>query len=370
MPALLDLSRNKGELTRQLLRRIGYTQGLFSIFRFEDLIDLVGESMPMPVAAVDLAIQRHFDTKKSYAQGIRDVSISLGLFVRAGSRLALAPGGRALLGLRRLYGPKSTASRLALLTRVIDADGEYTMTLLLMDSSGPAEEQGESLFAITGALIDLKREWLAASPASAPTRRLVIRYLDSAAETLLVGRRAGVGRLRSRDGISTATFRHTVAPRSGWIEDLGLATPPVRSGLIGALAAAGQYCKGFVALGLAGPLRDRLRLEGFPLFDRNQLWSVVTAAQTASEPPLKQPPDLNGVLRASYPHIRLRSFNQVEVAAVYELAAATWAATGHLLDVPTFSAQIDNLIATEPGTVWRLSARRGGDLAGYLALRS
>ncbi|HVM29445.1 MAG TPA: hypothetical protein VM305_01555 [Candidatus Limnocylindrales bacterium] len=368
MPALLELARGREQLRRQLLRRIGYTQGLFDIFRFEELIDAVADRLPQPTAAVDAAIVSKFAMSASYSAGIRDVAIALGLFARAGNRLTLGPHGRALLAIRRMHGPMSEASRSLLLARVIDADGEYTLTLLTIDASQPIEHQGRELFAAARSIINVKREWLSRSEPGIPIARAVTEYLEEIATTLESGRPQG-GRRRNASEISTATFRHTVNPRRGWLADLYLTPEPGRTAVVNALRRLGQRCDKEIVLGLSGLLRDRLHLSAFPVFDQDSLWHIAASVRSSLVAPDDEPPNVLEDMLACYEHVRLRRFNQAETAAVFDYVAARWAAAGYSLTQEHFVASLQSAVGTDPGRIWILRARRGGPLAGNIGMR-
>jgi hypothetical protein len=368
MPALLELSRNRDALRQQLIRRIGYTEGLFRILRHADVLEAIADALPLSVPLVDTklreAMRRFSDsgesakaTGRAYGEGVRNVLIALGFLRRTGAKLALSARGRALVAVHRSAGSASEPLRALLAASVIDADGDYALNVLT---------EGPPRFARNvQAVIARKRGWFEGMPRS-PAREFAIEYLDRSKATLFSTAR------ESSDHTSLLnenTLRHTVTPRAGWLRDLRLGPPKVRHRVVSALRDERQCAKDsdgadIVTLGLAPGIVDSLKLE-VPAFGSDLLWRVVALIR-ADDPELATFD--HSSFYEQYAHLRLRSFNQVEIEAVFEVQAANAAAAGQILQPTTFVAKLNDFIDEAPD-VWRLSARRSGELGGYIAVR-
>src|SRR5713101_3768995 len=87
MASVLDFDRYANDLQRQLLRRIGYTNGLHKIHRFSRVVEYLFSTMPTSVPMLAEVIIREENKRiadsgrplggKKYAVGIVDVASAL-----------------------------------------------------------------------------------------------------------------------------------------------------------------------------------------------------------------------------------------------------------------------------------------------------
>src|SRR5579862_4723347 len=106
MASVLDFERYSSEISRQLLRRIGYTNGLHKIRRFGRLVEYLYPIMPTSARLLAQVIIREENlrpdeaerplTSTKYAIGIIDVAQALTLLERFGPKIALSSQGYAL----------------------------------------------------------------------------------------------------------------------------------------------------------------------------------------------------------------------------------------------------------------------------------
>src|SRR6266705_5870106 len=103
MASILEFERYKSDLNRQLLRRIGYTNGLHKIRRFARLVEYVYPIMPTSVGVLAQVIIQEENKRadklgegdrqlkgKKYATGIVDVAQALTLLEKFGTKIALS----------------------------------------------------------------------------------------------------------------------------------------------------------------------------------------------------------------------------------------------------------------------------------------
>ena len=104
MPSLLEFKRYSKDLDRQLLRRIGYTNGLHYIERFARVVEYVYPIIPCSELLLREIIMHSEKTATGeqaikgtkYAQGVVDVARALGLLEKVGPKLSLTDQGYAL----------------------------------------------------------------------------------------------------------------------------------------------------------------------------------------------------------------------------------------------------------------------------------
>src|SRR2546426_700913 len=139
MASVLSLERYAADLSRQLLRRIGYTNGLHKIRRFARVVEYVYPIMPTSARQLAQIIIREENKRAAdketqlrgadYASGIIDVAKALLLLERFGPKIALSSQGYACHALVQTGCEQSVIDSF-LFHKTIEADGEYTLNIL------------------------------------------------------------------------------------------------------------------------------------------------------------------------------------------------------------------------------------------------
>ncbi len=136
--------------------------------------------------------------------------------------------------------------------------------------------------------------------------------------------------------------------------------------ILSRLKEAGQCIDEVVALGLSDQVGTALSIDSAPRLTWSLIWAI-----SAPTPPSAATggTDFVGFVTHSYEFLRLRSFNQAEVEALYLSYAASQAASGKVCSEEAFITELDAAVGELAGKMWRLSARRGGLLSGYVAIK-
>src|ERR1700723_358098 len=145
MASVLDFDRYHSELDRQLLRRIGYTNGLHKIRRFTRVVEYLFPIMPTSAALLAQVIIREENANSNgterqlkgtkYAVGIVEVAQALTLIERFGRKLSLSSQGYACHALNAQKAPEHILDAF-LLEKVIESDGECSLNVLRIVSEG------------------------------------------------------------------------------------------------------------------------------------------------------------------------------------------------------------------------------------------
>src|SRR6266852_2566946 len=195
MASVLDFERYNAELDRQLLRRIGYTNGLHKIRRFARVVEYLYSIMPTSAALLAQVIIREENAKADtrerqlkgtkYAVGIVEVAQALTLIERFGRKLSLSSQGYACHALNEQTVPEQVLDAF-LLEKVIESDGECTLNILRIVSEGTVDLAGigESLMTRLLALIAFKRRWTEEKLLDRFSQRAVLSLLEDAQKTL------------------------------------------------------------------------------------------------------------------------------------------------------------------------------------------
>ena len=398
MPTPFEIARHKEELKRQLLRRIGYTEGLFDLLRFARIISDIQPLLPLPQEILANRIQQ-LGLEHKYASGILDVMRALGLAQRAGPRFSLSTSGRALFALVSL--DLESAIRAFFLSTVVDADGDYTLNLfrLLKESPHAADEsffdrilrlieirQSEVNHAIkdkflrdiaTGYLANAQdsiREKILGQPSE---RTKGFRQRLEAAQRNRFSTTSARGEPGTRPAGPTETVKHTVSPRRGWLQDLGL---------VGATRTAGRTvseaglrlwealdCLGFltdlvVRVPYDAGLLAALQLSGLPELARDRYFELAACAYVGrTNEPRISVEDFVDLGRRIHHFTRLAHFDQSHGESIYLALASILAAEGQVLTRHQFGEFLDAAVSQYPAQVNRLSHRWGG--LGYIVFR-
>lgn len=384
MASVLDFERYSSDLQRQLLRRIGYTNGLHKIRRFPRVVEYLYPVMPTSVPMLVQILIREENIRsdvsdgpgrplkgRKYAQGIVDVAQALLLIDKFGPKISLSSQGYACHALTQ-----TTAAGVDpfLMQKVIDSDGEYSLNILKLVSEGVVEVPaiGNELRERFVALIAFKAKWAA--------EEIRDRFSQRAVTALLTDAERGFRRATEKDG-ATLFLKHTVAPRLEWLVDLGCighdtaglptVTPPGRL-VLKALHDLGASHQRFVCLPLDEWLASQLSLPNIcgQLPAEDFAWRLV-AAKYAGQPVLEAAPpppaDLLLFVRSIYDLVKLINFNEADALSIYEVLAAIEARQGRVLHQRVFEEALARLVREFPGAIVKLSKRRGRGL--YIALK-
>ena len=404
MPSVLEYQRYKDQLSKELFRRIGYTNTLYKIFRFGEVVKNTYQLFPVSQAILVSNIQQHHPELKDpkYATGTVDVLSALDVLRRAGPRIVLTEHGRALAALTQQPWYES-GKRFFFLRAVLEADGDYLLNLLkLLPETGAGTEATKSLgiafFNSILALLRQRREELKGYVSTAWIQRPAVQHLARAEESIrydilneprpqrtltleerlkqLRARRRGQTRRATAE--PTATLRHTLDPRKGWLVDLGLVTlteqrtyelTPYGSRLLERVKSDGFQVNGLLMIPFSIPLAQSLDIRSKVQMPENYFHELAVDAycqgipdeyQTSIECFLTD-------LRQFFPLVKLKNFNQAEILALYECISIKAAYHGKLLTEQQFHAWLEEALGQFGGQVYRVAGRRGQE--GYLAFR-
>lgn len=390
MASVLDFDRYHDQLDRQLLRRIGYTNGLHKIHRFARVIEYLYPIMPTSARVLAQVIieeenKRVADGARQlkgvkYATGIVDVAQALTLIERFGTKLSLSSQGYACHALSS-HASFLSAMDAFLLEKTIEADGECTLNILRLVKEGALDvsDIGGRLMSRLLTIIEFKLKWTSDRIEDRFSQRAVTTLLIDAQKTL----QRAINPVESHIGKSPVEFfyKHTVNPRLEWLEDLGCLQstasghPTVtESGmnLLSQIRELGGYNADFIFLPLDYWLADYLSLPNLYPADsvKDFAWRLV-ASTRKPKPSISticdNHPDLLGQIRTLYPAVKLANFNEADALSLYELFAAREAAEGRLLAHAGFDQALSQLVGEFPSEIFKLSKRRGAGL--YIALK-
>jgi hypothetical protein len=390
MASILEFERYKSDLNRQLLRRIGYTNGLHKIRRFARLVEYVYPIMPTSVGVLAQVIIQEENKRtealgegdrqlrgKKYATGIIDVAQALTLLEKFGTKIALSSQGYACHALNQRE-EATGALQAFLLERIIQSDGECVLNILRLVNEGRTHvaEIGEELMKRFLSLIDFKRKWVAASVKDHFSERTLNALLEEAQRTLEKAIKPPA------TGKSTVEFfyKHTVNPRLEWLSDLGCihsdsGAPTVTQAgkcILDRIRILGGWVEHFVFLPLDPWLTSELN---FPSLypsgaDTDLSWKLVAAAyspQSVVSRLLQDHVSLLDEIKLIYAAVKLANFNEADALSLYEVFAAMEAAKGRVLPHTEFEQSLTELVEKFPSEVFKLSKRRGRGL--YIALK-
>jgi|HubBroStandDraft_2_1064218.scaffolds.fasta_scaffold05216_3 hypothetical protein len=386
MASVLDFERYNADLQRQLLRRIGYTNGLHKIRRFARVVEYLYSIMPTSIRVLAQVIIREENKQigpndaplkgKEYAAGIVDVAGGLGLTEKFGPKIALSSEGYACHALT--VDESSNNQELIddfLLERLIESDGEYVLNILRIISEGTTDVMKIGLLLTERfiGIIDFKERWVEDSGASRYARSVLGGLLGDArkkfekAVTIVAGGKGSVDFF----------YRHTVVPRIEWLRDLGLieqanSSPrvsPKGKALLAELRRTGLWTKQAIVLPLDSWLAKQLQLSN--VLDTPDFGWRLVAACHADEPPsisiLYDHITLLAAVKRMYPAVKLANFNEADALSIYHVLAAYEAREGRLLSETVFEQSLRTLVEEFPSDLFKLSKRRGRGL--YIALK-
>lgn len=389
MAGILEISRHKGLLRRELLRRIGYTNGLHDIRRFARVVEYLYPLIPSSVSRLQSVIvdEERTISGAKYAQGVIDVAGALGLLERVGLTVSLSARGYALHALQQ---PPNTERhwQAFLLYLVVDADGEATLNLLdlLTSQDYPLLEAGRLLMDRMIRLMDLKTEWANREVRAGFVKGVVVGEIDDARKRLISALDASKKRLTSsrtlieerRLSAEERTERfieHTIVPRRGWLVDLGcmlssgkgFELTPLGRQLVDTFKSTSWYQGGIIAMPLSKTVQEVLSVPGEDF--EQLLWRAIAKASSVLPSVASfSEQDLLALIKKLYPHLKLPGLNEAEVSALFYATSCLEAVDGRVLDRTAFKSQLSAVFKAFPNEVFPLRERRGYD--GYISLKA
>ncbi len=395
MASILELKRHRYQIKRELLRRIGYTNGLHGILRFARVVEYLHARIPSTIPMLQSVIideEKNISaiSGKKYARGIIDVAGSLLLIDRVGQKLSLSDRGYAFHALEQ-QGNKLAFRTAFLLMSVLDADGEYFLNLLDIVSKGVrgTVELGHHLIGRMFKIINLKENWANTSIDSSIARDIVRANLQEAKGVLekamapshkvMTKSRATLKEKQlSAEERLDRFLEHTVTPRLGWLTDLGCAKKDdnghraiteVGERLLGFFEAGGCWREGIYLLPFSDRLAEVLGAENLP--DAKDLfWRAVATAAAGRADPVRlegREAEVLARLKSIYAHLKIYAFNQARISAVFHVLNCMECVDGGYLEKDGFEDTVSALAKDFPKEIFRLGKRR--ELQGYVALK-
>ena len=404
MPSVVEYHRHKDQLFKELFRRIGYTNTLYKIFRFGEVVKNTHQLFPASQATLVRSIRQHhpeLDDVK-YATGVVDVLGALDVLRRAGPRIILTEHGRALAALTQQPWYES-CKKIFFLRAVLEADGDYLLNLLkLLPEASVGSEGTKSLgvvfFNSILALLNQRREEVTDVVSAAWIQRPAVQQLSRAEDsirydilneprpprTLTLEERLKQLRARRRGRTKrattgpTETLRHTLDPRRGWLVDFGLVTvterrayqlTPCGSRLLEKVKSDGFEVNGLLRTPFSKPLAQTLGIQSDVQIPRDYFHRLAVDIYHQGEANEYQNSleSFLADLRHFFPLVKLDKFNQAEIPALYECVSIKAALDGKLLTEKRFHACLEKALGQFGEQVYRVSGRHGQE--GYLAFR-
>jgi hypothetical protein len=390
MASVLDFERYSADLDRQLLRRIGYTNGLHKIRRFTRVVEYLFPIMPTSSALLAQVIIREENARADtgerqlkgvkYAVGIVDVTQALTFIERFGRKLSLSSSGYACHALNSHKVPECVLDAL-LLEKVIESDGECSLNILQIVNEGTVDLVGigETLMNRLLAVIDFKRRWIEEKLSDRFSQRAVFALLDDAQKTLEKAILPSVS-VAGKSPIEYF-YKHTVNPRLEWLEDLGclqstggrMVLTTAGENLLSQLHKMGGWGKNFIFMPLDSWLSSHLAIPNFYDDEASSDFGWRLVASSRSPNPGKSTIHLDhlqllDLIKSTYTAVKLANFNEADALSIFEMLATMEAAEGRVLPQVEFEKALSTLVTEFPSDIFRLSKRRGRGL--YVALKS
>jgi hypothetical protein len=384
MANVLNFERYSADLQRQILRRIGYTNGLHKIGRFARLVEYLYAVMPTSVPMLVQILIREEAIRSEegesserplkgpkYARGIVDVAQALLLIEKFGPKISLSSQGYACHAINR--AAETGVLDTFLMQKMIESDGEYSLNILRLVSEGASDITaiGRELTQRFIALIQFKSHWALEHIQESFARRAVMTLLSDAEK---VFRRA------TEKAGADLFLKHTVAPRLEWLVDLGClsygesgAPSVTNSGrsVLKTLNDLGAWHSVFIYLPLDDWLTTELSLPNTcsPATAEDFSWRLAASRHVGrpADHPAPPPDELLEFVKSIYGFVKLVNFNEADALSIYEVLAATHARHGRVLHQRDFETALTLLVRQFPGEIFKLSKRRGRGL--YIALK-
>jgi hypothetical protein len=410
MTSILEYQRYKERFQKELFRRIGYTNTLYQIFRFGDIVKETHHLFPVSQTVVVRRIQelypelRKFRTTSDYVTGIVDVLGALNVTKRVGPRVVLTHLGRALAAVTQQPWYKNVRSHF-FLKSILEADGDYILNLLSLipGTQGDSEsvrKLGVTFFRRLLDLLDRRREEVSRTIPTKLVREVAIKQIEAFSDSIRYDilnesrpsktlsleerlrrlRAAKSQKKRRREDEPTETLRHTLNPRRGWLVDLELVTrgedknyqlTAAGTSLLKQVRTDGFELDGLLRVPFSRPLAQALGINKDVVRSiPNDYFHRVVAYVYSGAPPREYSgaiEDFLKDLRFFFELTRLKRFNQAEIPALYECIVLKAANEGQLLSEEKFQELLKDVLKTYADQVYRVTGRYGQE--GYLSFR-
>ncbi|MCL0092151.1 hypothetical protein M1N92_00495 [Dehalococcoidia bacterium] len=404
MTSILEYQRHKEQFQKELFRRIGYTNTLYQIFRFGDIIKETYHLFPVPQTVLVRRIQDSHPELKDlkYATGVVNVLGALNITKRVGPRVVLTHRGRALAALSQQQWYDDIRSHF-FLKSVLEADGDYVLNLLCLMSGTQGDSESVRRLGITFFrnlldLLDRRKEEVAGAIVTTLVRDVAIKQLEASKErirydilnerrptkTLTLEERlcrlraAKSGKRQRCEDEPTDTLRHTLDPRRGWLTDLGLVergedkkyrltAAGVR--LLNRVRADGFELDGLLRTPFSMSLAHALDIRGIVTIPDDYFQQLVVAVYKGTPPReySAAAEEFLEDLHFFFELTRLKRFNQAEIQALYECVALKAATAGELLSERCFDSLLNQVLRDYTNRVYHVAGRYGRE--GYLSFR-
>lgn len=404
MTSILEYRRHKERFQKELFRRIGYTNTLYQIFRFGDIVKETHYLFPVSQTVVVRRIQElHPELRtQDYATGIVDVLGALNITKRVGPRVILTHRGRALAAVTQQPWYENVRSHF-FLKSVLEADGDYILNLLSLIPGTQGDSESVKKLGVTffGRLLDLldrRREEVSRTIPTKLVREVAIKQIGAFSDSIrydilnesrpskTLSLEERLRRLRAaksqkkqrREDEPTETLRHTLDPRRGWLADLGLVTrgedknyqlTAAGTSLLKQVRADGFELDGLLRVPFSSPLAQALDIKDVVSIPNDYFHQVVAYVYSGAPPHEYSSAieDFLKDLRFFFELARLKRFNQAEIPAIYECIVLKAANEGQLLSEEKFQELLNDVLATYADQVYRVTGRHGQE--GYLSFR-
>lgn len=404
MTSILEYQRYKERFQKELFRRIGYTNTLYQIFRFGDIVKETHHLFPVSQTVVVRHIQEvHPELNDlKYATGIIDVLGALNITKRIGPRVVLTHRGRVLAAVTQQPWYENVRSHF-FLKSVLEADGDYILNLLSLipgtqGGSESVRKLGITFFKRLLDLLDRRREEVARAIPTKLVREVAIKQIQAFSDSIRYDilnesrpsktlsleerlrrlRAAKSQKKRRREDEPTETLRHTLDPRRGWLADLGLVTrgedknyqlTAAGTSLLKQVRADGFELDSLLRVPFSSPLAQALDIKDVVSIPNDYFHQVVAYVYSGA-PPREYSGTIEDFLedlRFFFELTRLKRFNQAEISALYECIVLKAANEGQLLSEEKFQELLNDVLATYADQVYRVTGRYGQE--GYLSFR-
>ena len=385
---MLGLIQHRSRISSELSRRIGYTNGLHSIFRFARIVTYLYRISPASVGSLRTTIiEREPVQGPKYADGVIDVARALGLIHKSGSNLTLSDRGYALYAVQQLDS-SNEATRALLLHSVLESDGDATLNLLdilanALDSAPLGELLVERLIGILEVRETLARRQIRSKGA----RDMILQELADSKRRLSTA--VDVVRKQNQSWSSYREDRkltpeqrlkrfysHTVNPRRGWLRDLGCIQEHGRNQyqvttagrrILAIIREAGCYSDTMIVLPFSGEISELLGVGGSE-GTSDLFWRTIAVSFLGSGIPVKlSPEECFHHIERVYPHVKFHLFNEAAIESVHDALAGLLAMDGRYIERHLFNKLLKLTLAEFPDSLYHLRQRHGG--SGYIAMK-
>lgn len=404
MTSILEFQRCKDQFQKELFRRIGYTNTLYQIFRFGEVIKDTCGFFPISQSSLINIIRSKYPSLKTlkYATGIIDVLCSFNVLKRVGSRVVLTHLGRALAAISNQPW-YDNIKQYFFLKLILQADGDYILNLLsILPSnridSDASKSLGKVFFHNILDLLNYRRVEINKYISTKLMRDFAIRYIQSASDSIrydILNEQRPLNSLTREDRIKrvramksgkkvrditepTDTLRHTLDPRRGWITDLQLVTRDdekkyrlTKEGkaLLESIKSAQFQVNSVFRVPFSESLINALGISEIPYIKSDYFNYLAVHVYLGSPVPeySGKIDDFYSDLNFFFELTRLKQFKQAEILALYECLAMKAAYQGMYLSKEKFYELLGQLLEKYQHKLYKVAGRYRQE--GYISFR-